>query len=63
VAPEKNAQKKTSKPAGKAESAGEPARRGKKEIAALVGANLWNQARLPASQPLRGLIEKLRTSS
>lgn len=32
-----------------------------KEIAALVGATLWNQARMPPSQPLRGLLEQLRS--
>lgn len=32
-----------------------------KEIAALVGAALWNQARLPPSQPLRGILAELRS--
>ena len=31
-----------------------------KEIAALVGAALWNRARLPPSQPLRGILADFR---
>jgi hypothetical protein len=35
------------------------AREFEKEIAGLVGAALWNKARLPPSQPLRGILAQL----
>jgi hypothetical protein len=37
------------------------ARAFEKEIAALVGAKLWNEARLPPSQPLRGMLAELES--